>query len=115
MGLQLRQTVVFIICYSAMCSNHITRESWYMVKPIVSEEWGWEKSVLGGFDSCFLFLYALGLFVCGNVEDKMNMRLVLPAGMTMSGIALCCVAVFGFANEPIIWAFMILWAFAGFF
>ena len=86
-----------------------------MVKPIVSEEWNWEKSILGGFDSCFLFLYALGLFVCGNVEDKMNMRLVLPAGMTMSGLALLMVAMFGLYDTPIIWVFMVLWAVAGFF
>jgi len=45
----------------------------------------------------------------------MNMRLVLPAGMTISGIALCLVAVFGFYDSPTIWAFMILWAVAGFF
>jgi len=81
---------------------------------MLSSDWGWSETLLGGFDTTFLFLYAIGLFIMGNIEDKLAMRLVMPLGMIGAAIMIFLMALLGFLGTPSIPAFFIFWAINGF-
>lgn len=70
--------------------------------------------MLGGFDTTFLFLYAAGLYILGNIEDKLAMRLVMPVGMCCAAVMIFLMALLGFLDTPNIGAFFVFWALNGF-
>jgi sugar phosphate permease len=79
-----------------MAANHISREGWYQIKPLVADDLGFSTTVLGAFDTTFLFFYSAGLYICGNIEDKLAMRLVMPLGMFGAALMIFLMALMGF-------------------
>jgi OPA family glycerol-3-phosphate transporter-like MFS transporter 3 len=68
---------------------------------------------MGAVDSVFLFFYAIGLYIGGNLEDKFSIRLVMPIGMLGSAVATFFIAFLGWsqaANRPL---YAGLWAING--
>jgi MFS transporter, OPA family, solute carrier family 37 (glycerol-3-phosphate transporter), member 1/2 len=43
--------------------------------------------LLGTVDMAFLILYALGMFYCGHLGDRLDLRHLLSFGMMLSGIS----------------------------
>ena len=97
-----------------MVANHISREAWYQVKPYIHSDWGWSETILGAFDSTFLLCYAAGLYLMGNIQDKLSIRLVMPIGMTCSAVWIFFMAFFGIIDTPILGIYFALWALNGF-
>ena len=77
------------------------------------EDWGFSETILGGFDSTFLLFYAAGLYMAGNIQDKLSTRLIMPIGMALSSAWIFLMSLLGFLDEPIIWAYFVLWALNG--
>ena len=96
-----------------MIANHTSREAWYQVKPFVRDEWGFSETILGAFDSTFLLFYAAGLYMMGNIQDKLSIRLVMPIGMAFSALWIFLMGLFGFLNMPYVGIYFTLWALNG--
>ena len=96
-----------------MVANHISREAWYQIKFKIKDSWGFSETVLGGLDSTFLFFYAAGLYMAGDIEDRFSTRLVMPVGMAFSACWIFLMSVLGFLDAPIIGVYFVLWALNG--
>ncbi|XP_059176325.1 glucose-6-phosphate exchanger SLC37A2-like [Physella acuta] len=44
------------------------------------------KDLLGALDLCYLFSYAVAMFLSGHIADRMNLRYYLSGGMILSGV-----------------------------
>ena len=69
---------------------------------------------LGILDTLFLFCYAVGLFVAGFVEDRMNLRLALTTGMLLSGVCVWAFAWMAHMNVRAFWPYAVAWSINGF-
>lgn len=55
-----------------------------MSKLYVHQDLGFSTTVIGSFDTVFLFFYALGNFVSGNLGDRFSARVVVPIGVVVA-------------------------------
>ena len=99
---------VLVLTFITYAAYHASRKPPSIVKTVLlgrsdisiaQVESGWEpfdgqngKFLLGNIDLSFLLSYAIGMFFCGHLGDRMDLRLFLSAGMVGSGI---CVSLFG--------------------
>jgi MFS transporter, OPA family, solute carrier family 37 (glycerol-3-phosphate transporter), member 3 len=70
-------------------------------------------SYLGILDTLFLFCYAVGLFVAGFVEDRMNLRYALTAGMLLSGVCVLAFTWMAHAGVRAFWPYAVAWSLNG--
>jgi OPA family glycerol-3-phosphate transporter-like MFS transporter 1/2 len=70
---------------------------------------------LSTFDTTFLFFYAAGLYVLGNIEDRLAMRIVMPAGMIGAAVMIFLMALMGMIDKGILWPYYGFWALNGVF
>lgn len=113
------QAVIFAATFFTMVSRHSALAGWAMSKQKVHSNLGFSTTVIGSFDTVFLFFYALGNFVCGSLGDRYSARIVVPIGLTVA--AACYGAVFhnqiallGLADVSSIGIFYLLFAICGF-
>lgn len=73
------------------------------------------EEFMGTLDACFMFAYAVGLFVSGFIADRNDLRLVLSIGMGLTSITVflfgCLFEWLHFYSEP---AYIIVWLLNGF-
>jgi len=75
------------------CSE-LTPPEWVIITDDNKDNWcDWApfdtihaQTLLGTLDSCFLFAYAIGVFVSGFIAERANLRYFLAFGMLASGI-----------------------------
>jgi OPA family glycerol-3-phosphate transporter-like MFS transporter 1/2 len=114
-SLLFKRIVVFIITFFAYASFHISRKSMSNVKYSLKKQWGLSTIVLGALDTTFLVCYSVGLFISGQVGDRIHVVRLVAAGMWLSGI---CVSLFGFAYYMEIhseYYFGVVWGLTGLF
>ena len=68
---------------------------------------------LGLFDTLFLFFYAAGLFIAGMVEDRVDLRSAVVAGMLLSALCASLFATCGFLRWHTVYPFAAIWALNG--
>ncbi len=68
---------------------------------------------LGLCDTLFLFFYAIGLYISGFIEDRVNLRYALSAGMLISGAAVFLFAFLGSINVRSFYPYAAVWAING--
>lgn len=68
---------------------------------------------LGTLDTLFFSFYAIGLFCSGYVMDRLNLRLALFAGMTVSALVTACFGLFGMMKSHSFWLYAVLWSING--
>ena len=98
-----RSSVECLLPYDVWNKRHL------FTSPDVAEKF------MGTLDACFMFAYAVGLFVSGFIADRNDLRLVLSIGMGLTSVT---VFVFGcvfewleFYSQP---AYLTLWLLNGF-
>ena len=73
------------------------------------------ETFMGTLDACFMFAYAVGLFVSGFIADRNDLRLVLSIGMGLTSVTVfvfgCVFEWLGFYSQP---AYITLWLLNGF-
>ncbi|KAK7100432.1 hypothetical protein V1264_023392 [Littorina saxatilis] len=107
---------VFILTFSSYALFHMVRKTLSFVKASMVSEWTptqsptagpdlsrpqqtWTRAslfedgdsaeeFLGVLNATFLFLYALGLYVSGVLADRLDLRLLLGAGMLLSALVI---------------------------
>lgn len=84
--------------YLAIASRHSAIQSWAMVKPQVGESLNIDSKWLGAIDFTFLFCYAIGNFVAGNLGDSTSLSGITSIGIGLGGFVYLTNAVLGKAN-----------------
>lgn len=74
-----------------MVASHISRECWYMVKPILKEQKLMTGKFLGVIDFVFLFTYGCGYFAAGVLGDKLGLVRVISIGMICGMVSMLLV------------------------
>jgi len=74
------------------CSSATNCSSW--ISEIDGQDPTAANELLGVLDTAFLTCYAVSMFFCGHVAERMNLRLFLCLGMVLSGV---CTMMFGVA------------------
>ena len=110
---------VFALTFQAMLVNHISRESFAMVistqlKIQFKEDAGFSSWMLGVLDTAFFLTYAIGLFISGFIEDKLDPKKVVCCGLATSAITLLFFSAMGSAGITQAWAYFPLFLINGF-
>lgn len=82
---------VFFVTFVAYANSHFSRKSYTQVKTQLESDAGMTASFLGGLDTMFMFSYAMGSFLMGNLGDRMRPAGVTGVGLWGSGV---CVLLF---------------------
>ena len=104
---------VLVMTYLCMASRHSAIEGWYMVKSYVNEHNSITTSWLAGMDSTYLFCYATGNIISGFLEDRYSLRILIAAGLALSGSLYSVIITMGYSNNYIPYVFLIHWGFQG--
>ncbi len=83
----------FIILFVTGGSRHAIG---LVLKPM-AEEFGWERSALGGAVALFLFVSALCMFFAGHLADRVSLKTILGGGLFVSAIGIGLMSV---VSEP---------------
>ena len=101
---------VFAATWLSYFGFYFCRKPFFIVKPALSEDLGWDPATLGLLGSCYLISYASGQFLAGWWGTKWGPRMMLLIGMAVS---IGANAVFGWTNSFATFAaFMVLNGFA---
>mmetsp|Transcript_6244 Transcript_6244/g.8273 ORF Transcript_6244/g.8273 Transcript_6244/m.8273 type:complete len:479 (-) Transcript_6244:511-1947(-) len=85
------QAWVFFVTFVAYANSHFSRKSYTQVKTQLESDAGMTPAFLGGLDTMFMFSYALGSFLMGNLGDRLRPAAVVGAGLWGAGV---CVLLF---------------------
>jgi OPA family glycerol-3-phosphate transporter-like MFS transporter len=79
---------IFGLSWLSYFSYYFTRKNWSVVKSVVGDEYGLDKSALKNIDTVYLAAYAVGQFINGVLGDVFGPRRMLALGMlTSAGLA----------------------------
>lgn len=70
--------------------------------------------MLGVLDTAYFFSYAIGLFISGFVEDKLDPKKIVACGLGVSGAALVSISAMGSAGVRHAWLYVPLFLVNGF-
>lgn len=100
---------LFLLCWAAYFSTYICRLNFSAVMPELSGGNVFSSSQIAAVSSAFFISYGLGQFVSGVLGDKLNTRLMIFLGLTVSSVS--NIMIFFFFNSfPIL---ITLWAING--
>ena len=110
---------VFLLTFLAVLSGHFSRECFAMVpftqlKIQFKEDAGFSTTMLGVLDTTYFFSYAVGLFISGFIEDKLDPKKVVTCGLTVSGATLVSISAMGSGGVRLEWAYVPLFLLNGF-
>ena len=101
------EAYVLVMSYMCMVSRHAGIEGWYMVKPKVYEHSSMTKDWISAMDSAYLFCYAIGLIISGILEDRFSLRLLISAGLALSGLLYTSIIIMGYVDVYLPYVFVI--------
>tara|TARA_Y100001968_G_scaffold307480_1_gene325344 strand:+ start:722 stop:1990 length:1269 start_codon:yes stop_codon:yes gene_type:complete len=86
MSPQLRQWRyrVFAATWLSYAGFYFCRKPFFIAKPALSEELGWDPATLGYIGTAYLVSYAIGQFIAGAAGDRWGPRILLLIGMAVS-------------------------------
>ena len=112
---KLMEGFVLVMSYLCMASRHTGIEGWYMVHKQVHEHSSMTITWLSAIDSTYLFCYAIGLVISGALEDRFPLRILVPAGLTISGLIYSSIIIMGYSDVYLPYIFLIHFGLQGFF
>jgi len=87
---------VFAATWLSYAGFYFCRKPFFIAKPALSEELGWDPALLGYIGTAYLVAYAVGQFIAGWAGNKWGPRILLLVGMAVSAAAN---AGFGLSNS----------------
>jgi len=75
---------VFGSTWLAYAAYYFCRKPFYMAKPLLTEQFGWDASTLGWLGSSYLIAYTVGQFIAGAVGTARGPRVLLVVGMALT-------------------------------
>jgi sugar phosphate permease len=87
---------VFAATWLSYAGFYFCRKPFFIAKPALSEELGWDPVMLGYIGTAYLVAYAIGQFIAGWAGNKWGPRILLLVGMAVSVAAN---AGFGLSNS----------------
>jgi len=107
------QLLIFLLTFFSYVSFHSTRKAFTNAKNNLHDSWGLRTSFLGALDTIFLFFYAFGLFISGFLGDRLNPKVFLYIGMSVTSVVFVlfgCARALHYDNEGVL---AVLWAING--
>jgi len=98
---------VFAGIFIGYAGYYLVRKNFSMAMPELIEQ-GFSKGDLGFALSGVSIAYGLSKFLMGNISDRSNARLFLPAGLALSALCMIIMGVFPFATSSITIMFVLL-------
>lgn len=102
-GLKRLQARVFSLTWLSYASYYFTRKNLSVVKSRLHDDMGVSVGALGGIDTLFLSMYALGQFLNGALGDRVGARKMIAFGMLASAGASL---IFGLSSTTAIFLFV---------
>jgi len=102
------QRNIFVVLWITYGSIYLIRANFSVAIPGIMAEFGWSRTDLGVLATVFLWTYALGHFVNGQLGDRMGSRKMLAIGF---GTAVLATVVFPFS--PTLGVMTLVWAVNG--
>jgi len=102
------QKRIFSILWLTYGAIYLIRVNFSVAIPGIMEEFGYTRTQLGLLATAFLWTYAVGHFVNGQLGDKFGARNMLAIGF---GLSVCAATVFPFC--PTLGVMTLVWAFNG--
>ena len=87
---------VFAATWLSYAGFYFCRKPFFIAKPALSEELGWDPAMLGYIGTAYLVAYTIGQFIAGAAGNRWGPRLLLLCGMAVSVLANFG---FGFSNS----------------
>ncbi len=78
---------VFAATWLSYAGYYFCRKPFFLAKPALSEELGWDPTLLGYIGTAYLIAYTVGQFIAGAAGNKWGPRLLLLTGMAVSALA----------------------------
>jgi len=75
---------IFAATWLSYAGFYFCRKPFYIAKPALAEQLGWDTSLLGLIGSVYLIAYTIGQFVMGWAGTKKGPRILLLSGMIVS-------------------------------
>lgn len=97
--------VTFFVCYLGYLSNYLIRQSLSVSGVALAANGILDEAQLGIIGNAFFWIYALGRFLTGRLEDKYSPHLIIGGGM-----ALMAVSVFFFGRFYSFTADLFFWS-----
>ena len=87
---------VFAATWLAYFGYYFARKPFYVAKPLLEEELGWDPDMLAILGAAYLVSYTIGQFVSAWAGDRWGPRVLVLTGMAVTIVAN---ALFGFVNS----------------
>lgn len=92
---------IFYSIYIGYAMFYFTRKSFTFSMPALMMDLGFDKADLGFLGTLLAVTYAISKFVSGLISDKSSLRLLMGAGLVLTGIFNICV---GFSSSILLFA-----------
>jgi len=86
--LKAYQPMAFFVTFGGYFMAHLARKSYSTVKQQLENEAGYSATMLSAMDTVFMFTYAAGNIINGNLGDTFNPTTILAIGLCGSGACL---------------------------
>lgn len=114
------KSVLFINCTEHMNLSSIHTDANGSFSPIINcGSWppfdgANHQTLLGGLDLSFLFAYAVGMFISGQIAERLSLRYFLTGGMLLCGVFTCLFGLGYFWNIHSLTFYLVVQALGGF-
>jgi OPA family sugar phosphate sensor protein UhpC-like MFS transporter len=78
---------VFGATWLSYAAYYFCRKPFYIAKPVLEQELGWNAELLGAIGACYLVAYALGQFTSSWLGPRLGGRVLVLTGMAISALA----------------------------
>lgn len=92
---------IFYSIYIGYAMFYFTRKSFTFSMPALMNDLGFDKADLGFLGTLLAVTYALSKFLSGVISDKSSLRVLMGAGLVLTGIFNLCV---GFSSSILLFA-----------
>jgi OPA family glycerol-3-phosphate transporter-like MFS transporter 1/2 len=86
--LKVYQPTAFLVTFGGYFMSHFSRKSYSTIKQQIEHDAGFSATILSAMDTVFMFSYAAGNVINGQLGDMFNPTTVLAIGLFGSGILL---------------------------
>lgn len=80
------QKKIFLLCWLAYAGGYLCRSNLSIVLPKMISTFEWNKTTVGLIGSVFFWTYAIGQLINGYIGDKVNSRIFIFTGLSVSAV-----------------------------
>jgi sugar phosphate permease len=100
--------IIFILTLLNYGFLHSSREGWAMSKRSIANQGGPSIKQIGLIDTLFLLGNGIGLFIMGNLGDRLNFKIIIIIGLLSSGVLFSLIGICGWINIQSPWPFAVI-------